>query len=247
MKMHDDWIDPALPVPGVRAVITTRSGGVSSGAWAGPGGSGGMNLGFGSGDASAAVEANRARLRQWLPQEPKWLRQVHGARVVAAESVTEATDADASTSVTAGTVCAVLVADCVPVLLASRDGRGVAAAHAGWRGLAGGVIQNTAVALRRRLNQADAALVAYLGPAIGPTHFEVGPEVLDAMRAQLADARAAFAARSNGRFLADLFALARMALAQAGVDTVLGGGVCTFSEPARFYSFRRAQRPLPTA
>jgi polyphenol oxidase len=125
------------------------------------------------------------------------------------------------------------------VLLASTDGRGVGAAHAGWRGLAGGVIQNTAQALRRRLGQSDASLVAYLGPAIGPAHFEVGAEVLEAMQARLPGAPSAFVALGKGKYLADLFTLARIALSQVGVDVVRGGTDCTFSDPQRFYSYRR--------
>lgn len=234
-----DWIEPVLLAPGVRAVITTRSGGVSGGPWSGPDGGGGMNLGLGSGDAAESVAANRSRLGEVLPQAPSWLRQVHGAQVVDAEQLDHSVEADASTSITPGVVCAVLVADCLPVLIASRDGRGVGAAHAGWRGLAAGVIQNTAKALRDRLRDPDASLAAFLGPAIGPAHFEVGAEVLAAMRQRLPDAALAFVEIGNGKYRADLFRLGRMALAQAGIEQVLGGGECTFSDPGRFYSFRR--------
>jgi YfiH family protein len=235
----EQTISAELPVRGVRAFITTRAGGCSTGAWGALDGQGGLNLGLGSGDAADAVLANRRRLAALLPQEPKWLRQVHGATVVEAESVEEQVEADASTSVTAGTVCAVVIADCMPVLIASRDGRGVGAAHAGWRGLAGGVIQNTARALRERLRDKHAELVAYLGPAIGPDHFEVGAEVLQAMRVLLPDARNAFAEIGNGKYFANLFRLGRMALAQVGVYEVRGGQDCTFSDTRRFYSFRR--------
>lgn len=239
MTLAAHLIDVDLAVPGVRALVTTRAGGVSTGPYAALDGSGGMNLGLGSGEAPEIVERNRARIRTLLPGAPVWLRQVHGAGVVDAEAATGLVEADASTSLSPGVVCAVLVADCLPVLLASRDGRGVAAAHAGWRGLAAGVIQQTVTTLRHRLGRPDAGLVAYLGPAIGPAAFEVGPEVLDAMRLRLPAAESAFAAHAQGKYRADLFALARMALAQVGVDAVRGGGDCTYSNRARFYSFRR--------
>jgi hypothetical protein len=238
MKPDPAWIVPHLAVPRVRALVTTRAGGTSTGPWGAPAG-GGMNLGLGGGDAAAAVAANRALLRVCLPGEPRWLRQVHGAAVVQAEQAGEGDEADASTSLTPAVVCAVLVADCLPVLLASADGRGVAAAHAGWRGLARGVIQNTVQALRSRLGDRAAPLRAWLGPAIGARHFEVGAEVREAMRERLPDARAAFRSLGNDKYLADLVGLARMALAQAGVRDVAGGDDCTYSDPARFYSFRR--------
>jgi hypothetical protein len=240
MNLRRSVIEADLPVDGVQGFVTTRAGGASDGPWGALDGAGGLNLGLGSGDAPETVLANRRRIEGLLPQTPRWLRQVHGATVVDAESIDDdAVEADASTSITPGVVCAVLTADCLPVLLASRDGGGVAGAHAGWRGLAGGVIQNTVQRLRQRLFDPAAALVAYLGPAIGPAHFEVGPEVLAAMRAQLPDAAAAFVALDNGKYRADLFKLARMALAQVGVDAVRGGVDCTFSDPVRFYSFRR--------
>jgi polyphenol oxidase len=239
MTLADAVIDVDLNVPGVRAFVTTRRGGVSTGPWSGGDGTGGLNLGLGSGDAPEAVRRNRDRIGTLLPAPPSWLQQVHGTRVVDAEAASTPVEADASTSVTPGTVCAVLIADCMPVLLASCDGRGVAAAHAGWRGLAGGIVQNTARALRARLGRPEAELVAYLGPAIGPAAFEVGPEVLEAMQARLPDAARAFTAAAPGKHRADLFALGKMALTQAGVTVVLGGGDCTYTDGARFYSFRR--------
>jgi YfiH family protein len=139
---------------------------------------------------------------------------------------------------TPGVVAAVLVADCLPVLLADVDGRCVGVAHAGWRGVAQGVIQATVRALRAELRDGDAELIAYLGPAIGPAHFEVGPDVLAAIGATLHGAAAAFRPRGD-KYMADLFALARLALGQAGVTRVHGGADCTFSAPDRFYSFRR--------
>lgn len=234
-----DWVVPDWPAPlQVRAVITARSGGVSPGPWAGPAG-GGMNLGLKSGEERAVVERNRAVLGQWLPAAPAWLDQVHGAVVVEAERGA-GQQADAATAVTSDVVCAVTIADCLPVLLTDMQGRGVAAAHAGWRGLAAGVIQNTARALRARLGEPQACLLAYLGPAIGPTQFEVGAEVLDAMQLRLPQARAAFSALpAAGKYRADLYGLARQALAEVDVHAVYGGTLCTVSDPRRFYSYRR--------
>ncbi len=241
MNADPRWIVPDWPAPpGVRALITTRAGGVSRGPWGvPPQGEGGMNLGFGNGDDAAAVAANRQRLRALLPDEPRWLRQEHGARVVEAESVAAPVAADASTALAPNVVCAVLVADCMPVLIADARGRGVAAAHAGWRGVAAGVLQVTAHALRARLGDPAAELIAYLGPAIGPEAFEVGTDVLDAMCVRLPGARAAFRSCGGGKYRADLFALGRQALAQAGVEPVCGGSDSTYAEPLRFYSFRR--------
>lgn len=238
---HAQWIRPDWPAPpGIRALITTRDGGTSCNPYgAAPGANGGMNVGLSSGDATAAVLANRALLRAQLPREPRWLRQVHGADVVSIDNDQALPPADAAVSLTPGHVCVVSIADCLPVLLAQRSGRAVGAAHAGWRGLAAGVIQNTAAEMRARLGDPGAELIAYLGPAIGPAQFEVGAEVLAAMKARLPQAAEAFRPGVDGKYHADLFALARQALGQAGVDHVCGGGQCTFSDPERFYSFRR--------
>ncbi|HEU0199105.1 MAG TPA: peptidoglycan editing factor PgeF, partial [Burkholderiaceae bacterium] len=239
--MHD-WIVPAWDAPpNVGALVTTRAGGVSIGPWGDAAGKGGLNVGLSAGDERAAVETNRARLARHLPAPPRWLAQEHGAMVADAEAVGgdgAKTVADAATSITPSVVCAVQIADCLPVLLADTDGTVVGAAHAGWRGLAAGVIQNTVRTMRARTHGA-ARIVAYLGPAIGPRHFEVGPEVLAAMRVSLRDAEHAFVPASAGKFHADLFALAKMALRQVGVEQVAGGGDCTFSDTARFYSYRR--------
>jgi YfiH family protein len=241
LQADPQWIRPAWPVPeAVQALITTRAGGHSQGPWGAPGG-GGMNLGAGS-DDPLAVARNRARLRALLPAEPCWLEQVHGAVVVDAAALAGAPQrphADAAFTTAGGVVCCVLTADCLPVLLADAAGRGVAAAHAGWRGLAGGVIQNTVAALRHGLGEPDAQILAYLGPAIGPDHFVVGPEVLEAMQQRLPAAEQAFVPHGPGKYRADLFALAVQALAQAGVAGVYGGGLCTVGDAARFYSFRR--------
>jgi YfiH family protein len=234
------WIRPEWPVSRrVRALITTRAGGVSTGPWGvPPSATGGMNLGLMSGDAATAVRDNRARLRAVLPSEPRWLKQVHGPAVVRADDVNAPLEADASYTVTPGVVAAVMVADCMPVLLADVDGRCVGVAHAGWRGVASGVIQATIRAMRAALGERDAELVAYLGPAIGPAHFEVGPEVLEAMAAALPRAAEAFRPRGD-KYLADLFALGRQALGEVGVTRVHGGTDCTYSTAERFYSYRR--------
>lgn len=235
----DQWITPRWPAAGnVRALITTRTGGVSTGVYAATGGAGGMNLGLGSGDAPNAVTENRARLARWLPGPPRWLRQVHGAGVVEADAVTAPVDADAAFTATPGVVAGVLVADCMPVLLAERSGRCIGIAHAGWRGLAAGVVQRTVRAMRARLADPAAEVFAYLGPAIGPRHFEVGPEVLDAFAQALPRAADAFVAH-GAKYRADLFALGRQALEEVGVTRVFGAGDCTFSDAHRFYSFRR--------
>jgi polyphenol oxidase len=235
------WVVPSWPAPArVRAFVTTRDGGTSRGAWAGVAG-GGMNLGLGSGDDREAVLANRAVLARHLPTEPAWLRQVHGARVIDAADVTasQAIEADASFATRPGLVCAILVADCMPVLFCDRAGTRVAAAHAGWRGLAAGVLEATVAA--SGLDPAET--IAWIGPAIGPTRFEVGDDVRDAFvgaaDGDVGRIEAAFAPLGNGKWLADLPALARARLAAIGVREVVASGLCTASDAARFYSYRR--------
>ncbi len=234
--MRHDWITPAWPAPAnVKAFITTRSGGVS----AAPRDS--LNLGYKAGDDPASVTQNRAIVEALLPQTPAWLAQVHGARVMNAEQVINAPqvpEADASVAHAGGTVCAIMIADCLPVLFANRAGTRVAAAHAGWRGLSGGVLANTVQTLRDAGDDA-ADLLAYIGPGIGPTAFEVGNDVYAAFTASDAEAKAAFVAHAPGKWLADLFMLARHALVRAGVTQVYGGGLCTYSDPQRFFSYRR--------
>jgi polyphenol oxidase len=231
-SLPEDWIVPVWPAPAcVRALITTRNGGGSNGPYAS------MNLGLRVNDDPAAVGANRRLLRQFLPADPKWLNQVHGTTVVAAESITDPVEADASVATSPGSVVAIMVADCLPVLFTDRGGNVVAAAHAGWRGLAAGVIENTV----RTLAAPPKDVIAYLGPAIGPSAFEVGGDVRDAFVAVDAAAGRAFHAHKPGKWLADLFLLARQRLAGAGVSSVYGGGQCTFSDPVRFFSHRRDQ------
>lgn len=240
VRAHPQWLVPDWPAPAtVRALITTRVGGVSRGPFGAAKGGGGLNLGLKSGDAMETVQANRALLRAVLPAEPRWLQQVHGAAVANVDDDGELAPADAAICVRPGRVCVVSIADCLPVLLADREGRAVGVAHAGWRGLAAGIIQNTAAAMRARLGDADAALLAYLGPAIGPAYFEVGPEVLAAMSERLPRAAESFRPLVRDRYLCDLFTLARQALAQASVSEVFGGGNCTYSDEMRYYSYRR--------
>jgi len=227
-----DWLVPEWPAPrGVRACVTTRLGGVSRAPFDS------FNLGDHVGDEPSAVSWNRQHLRDVLGCQPVWLEQVHSSVAVQAASGCRAT-ADASWSETPGLACAVLTADCLPVLFCDRAATRVAAAHAGWRGLAGGVLEATLEALAVPADE----LLVWLGPAIGPAAFEVGPEVRDAFLAQHSSAAAAFVASCNaGRFMADIYQLARIRLAAAGVDAVYGGGLCTVSDP-RFYSYRRTAR-----
>lgn len=229
-KIPADWIVPDWPAPGgVRALITARAGGASRGPFAN------FNISYKVGDDPAAVTANRAVLRALLPEEPRWLRQVHGVRVAEADDLAVIAEADASVARRPGTVCAITVADCLPVLLCDRAGNCVAAAHAGWRGLAAGVIEATVEAMR--VPPSD--LLAFIGPGIGPDAFEVGDDVRDAFLAHDAAAASAFRPQRSEKWLADLFALARQRLAACGVRQVYGGTLCTVSDPARCYSYRR--------
>lgn len=229
-----DLIVPDWAAPGnVRACTTTRAGGVSEGGY------GGLNLADHVGDRPERVAENRARLRQALalPQEPFWLRQVHGTVVVRArtDAGVPVPEADASYAREVGPVCVVLTADCLPVLLCDRHGTRVAAAHAGWRGLVGGVIEATVAALQAPPED----LLAWLGPAIGPAAFEVGPEVRAAFMQADPEAASAFVPSRPDRYLADLYELARQRLARLGVGAVYGGQRCSYREPERFYSYRR--------
>ena len=232
--MNPAWITPDWPAPAtVRALSTLREGGVSEKSYES------LNLGSHVGDAPAAVAENRRRLRHAarLPTEPAWLSQVHGARVVDldAPDATTPPEADAALARRPGRVCAILTADCLPVLLAADSGTAVAAVHAGWRGLAGGVIE----AAVRKLAIAPESLLAWLGPAIGPRHFEVGGEVRNRLLADDPEAMACFSPNAQGRFLADLPALAQRRLARLGIRRIHGGGECTFSRQDRYFSYRR--------
>lgn len=223
------WLTPEWPAPpGVCAASTLRTGGFSRGRYAG------LNLGDHVGDDGDAVRANRQRVveRLGLPTEPVWLRQVHGARVLAAEGATGQA-ADGVFSARPGQVCAVMTADCLPVLLCSLDGERVAAVHGGWRSLAAGIMATAVAAL------GTAQLMAWLGPAIGPQAFEVGSAVRDAFLRTDAGLDGAFRPVGDGKWLADLYAIARRQLGSLGVAQCYGGGHCTYSDPERFFSFRR--------
>ena len=249
--MPPDWITPDWPAPAnVRAFMTTRSGGVSQPPFDS------FNPASHVGDDPEAVAENRRRLRQWLPAEPLWLNQVHGtevagqavgcgeARTASPPASCEALTADAAVAFQPGEVRAVLTADCLPVLFCDRAGSVVAAAHAGWRGLAGGVLEATIAAM----NIPPENLLAWLGAAIGPAAFEVGEEVREAFVSQHPLAGVAFRPALPGtldesprKWLADLYALARIRLAASGVTRVYGGGLCTHADP-RFFSYRREPR-----
>lgn len=236
--IQPDWAVP----PRVGALMSTRHGGVSTAPWDS------MNLGATAGDDPMAVADNRARWARALGVQPVWLNQVHGARVVriGVDDVGRLpATADAAWTDQPGLACTVLVADCLPVLFAARDGRAVAAAHAGWRGLAGGVLEATLAALHEGAGVAPSAVVAWLGPCIGPRTFEVGADVLQAFGARGCD-DPLFVSRprpdGSPRWLADLPALASVRLAAAGVQQVHASGLCTLEEASRFFSFRRDER-----
>lgn len=237
--IRPDW--PDLPAS-IGALATTRRGGVSAPPYDDGAGGGGLNLGTHVDDAADAVQANRARLQALLPRHPAWMSQVHGADVVDAGQVQPGApvpSGDASFAAARGAVCAILTADCLPVLFADLDGKVVGAAHAGWRGLAGGVLGATLAAMRAA---GAGEITAWLGPAIGPVAFEVGADVRDAFEAALpSEAAAAFRAcpGREGKYLADIYMLARRMLARDGVTRVHGGNRCTFSEARDFYSYRR--------
>ena len=255
--MNDLGIIPDWPAPAnVRALQTTRDGGVSVGAYAT------LNLGDHVGDDPVAVARNRALLRATLPADPVWLKQVHGDIVADADRTVGVPDADAAVARQPGKVCAVMTADCLPLLLCDEAGTVVAAAHAGWRGLAGGVVEATVKAM----NVAPEQLLVWLGPAIGPQAFEVGEEVRQAfmahdpqaakafvpcvgralaqrvgLKADLQSCSAGDAESGVQKWLADIYLLARQRLAHLGVKRVYGGGLCTYTDTERFYSYRRDQ------
>ncbi|MCV2369125.1 peptidoglycan editing factor PgeF [Roseateles oligotrophus] len=243
VMMDADWLQPSWPLQseGVRSFMTTRAGGVSGGAF------GSMNVGAAVQDDPAAVAENRARVDRALAAKAVFLRQVHGSEVVLlnpshALHAAEAPVADASVSTLPGLAVAIQVADCLPVLFAAPGG--VAGAHAGWRGLAGGVLENTVAALCRAAACQPADVQAWLGACIGPEAFEVGPEVLGAFGARSdAESSEFFRFRPNAmgeaRWRADLPGLARQRLFALGLTQVGGGSWCTFSDASRFFSYRR--------
>jgi YfiH family protein len=227
-----EWSAP----PRVRAAFSLRAGGVSTAPYAS------FNLAAHVGDDHAAVATNRAQLRAELalPAEPLWLTQVHGTRVHDADvpssmDASSPPEADAAVTSTLDTVLAVLIADCMPVLLCRRDGAAIAIAHAGWRGLAAGVVE----AAFGKLGAAGTEVLAWLGPAIGAAHFEVGDEVREAFLAHEPAAAAAFVRNAHGRWQCDLYQLAMQRLHALGVTSIYGARRCTFAERDRFYSYRR--------
>ncbi len=227
-----DWLRADWPAPaGIVAGTTYRNGGVSDGPWRS------LNLGEHVGDSGTAVIENRRRFREHcgLPGDPRWLQQVHGTTVVVDPAAGDVPEADAAVTRADGLVCAVLTADCLPVALATRDGRAMGLAHAGWRGLAEGVLERTVAAL----GAAPGDVLAWLGPAISQPAFEVGDEVRDRFLALDESAAACFAQNASGRWQADLYGLARRRLAAVGVKDVHGGGRCTYGEPDEFFSYRR--------
>jgi purine-nucleoside/S-methyl-5'-thioadenosine phosphorylase / adenosine deaminase len=251
MSVPREWITPDWPAPpGVRAFVTTRAGGVSEGDYAS------MNLGLHGGDDPDHVARNRAIVREHLPGDPVFLAQVHGSTV--ADPAKPGTSrfsagendpakpgtsrfspkADAAVTAAPGAVCVVLTADCMPVFLCKRDGTKVGVAHAGWRGLAGGVLENSLAAIGAPADE----VIAWMGPAIGPDAFEVGPEVREAFLARDDGADVAFRAHKPGKYMADLYTLARRRLQRAGVKAIHGGGFCTYHEVERFFSYRRTPR-----
>ena len=232
-----DWAAPRS----VRAAFTLRRGGVSAAPFDS------LNVAAHVGDDSQAVAKNRRRLRDGLrlPQEPAWMEQVHRTEVLdldlsdlAARAASSSVAADAALTRRAGRVCVVQVADCLPVLFAARDGSAVAAAHAGWRGLAAGVLEATV----KSLAVDPGGLLAWIGPGIGPAHFEVGDEVRGAFLAHDNAAAAAFSINTRGRWQCDLPLLARARLAALGIAAVTGGTWCTYADASRFFSFRRDGR-----
>lgn len=234
MTLPGGWLVPDWPVPArVRAFVTTRAGGVSRGEHAS------MNLGQSSGDRPEDVRRNREIVRSLLPGEPVYLAQVHGTTVADLDTHWggERPRADGAVTRTAGRVAVVLTADCLPVFFADRAGSRVGVAHAGWRGLAAGVLESTLAMLS--LPARD--VVAWMGPAIGPDAFEVGPEVKEAFERFDPAASTAIRPGVPGKYMADLYALARQRLERASVHEIHGGGFCTYRETGRFFSYRRVK------
>lgn len=226
------WLRADWPVPAsVVAGTTLRTGGASEGPYAS------LNLGAHVGDDPEAVCTNRRRFVEacGLPGEPPWLRQVHGTRVTKAASASPAQPADAIVADRPGAVCAVLTADCLPVVFASYSGREIAVAHAGWRGLSAGVLEATVAALAAPPRD----VLAWLGPAISQAAFEVGSEVREVFVQSDPEAAAHFRQNDRARWQADLYGLARLRLQRCGVTRVFGGDRCTFGEPDAFFSYRR--------
>lgn len=234
MLSEADLIIPRWPAPAnVRAIQTTRAGGVSAAPYDT------LNLGMHVEDNPLNVARNRQLLNACVPTEPVWLNQVHGVSVVDAGATACVPDADAAFSTSRGAVCAVMTADCLPLLFCNREGTVVAATHAGWRGLCEGVIEATIEAMQ----VLPGSLMVWLGPAIGPQAFEVGEDVRQEFISQQSEAKDAFAATGGGKCLADIYRLAQLRLERMGVTEIYGGGIdqdfCTYTDKSRFFSFRR--------
>jgi len=228
----ESYIFPDWPCPPrVRAAITTRQGGFSGGSFSS------FNVADHVGDDPQSVARNRGKLvdELALQDQPVWLQQVHGTRIVDATAMPVLPEADGSFASEPGAVCAVLTADCLPVLLTDTQGTRVAALHAGWRGLAAGILEQGVDALE--IEPGD--LLAYFGPAIGPDAFEVGADVREAFIGSNPDADTAFRATVKGKWMADIYSLAAQRLNAKGVKKIHGGGSCTFHEASKFYSYRR--------
>ena len=224
------WLVPDWPAPAnIHAATTLRTGGVSLGAFSS------LNPAAHVSDDNERVRQNRQIIRAMLnlPAEPIWLEQIHSNRAVKAVKTASLGQADASYTNESGVVCAVMTADCLPLLICSTDGAQIAAIHAGWRGLLAGVITNTVVAMQQQ------DFLVWLGPAIGPDCFEVGPEVREDFLEKSASFNDAFKRQGNGKWLADIYQLARIELAALGIVNVYGGTHCTFTEHEYFYSYRR--------
>jgi YfiH family protein len=226
----------------IKTMITNRHGGFSQPPFDS------LNLGLHVGDDPTTVQKNREALKVVLPNEPIWLNQVHGTQVIDADCRNDWSDmpsADASVTSTPGKVLAIMTADCLPVLLASSDGKVVGAAHAGWRGLAAGVIEQTVALMRSKQTQqaqTQSDIIAYLGPAIGPHAFEVGSEVRDIFIAQNPASATCFEQlKENGKYLADIYGLATLRLNALGVEQIQGGDECTLQNPD-YFSYRRDQQ-----
>ena len=230
MSLLEHCIVPEWPAPAnVKALQTTRNGGASAAPYDS------FNLGSHVGDNPLVVNRNRMQLAHLMPSEPVWLNQVHGITVVDAGQASCLPQGDACVSTHRGAVCVVMTADCLPVLLCDDKGSVVGAAHAGWRGLCDGVIEYTV----KEMKVPASTLMAWFGPAIGPAAFEVGEEVRAAFIAKQPEAVAAFVPGKPGKWLADIYQLARLRLQALGIQRIYGGNLCTFSDAERFYSYRR--------
>lgn len=237
-RVHPDWLAPGWTIPGVSALMTTRNGGVSQGPWQS------MNLGAACGDDPADVVSNRESLHSALGPRPVFMQQVHGVNVVHVDAQSQDLRADGCFSTQPGVACTVLAADCLPLLFAASNGKAVGAAHAGWRGLAAGVVEATLQQVCEAAGCDASGIQVWLGACIGPLNFEVGGDVLRAFgvgesSAGMPSGPARFKPAANGKWLADLPGIARDRLAAAGVLRVSGGSWCTAADQQRFFSYRR--------